>query len=198
MSLNICLPMYVTAWRNKMVSAMDVANFFIDVFKNTEDPMTKLRVIKLTYFAQGCSLARSGEPLFDEDIEAWTHGPVVPSVYRSLTSYKNSAIKKTVGEYSKDIFSPEQVRIMRDTSVKYGIYTTGMLINMCHAPGSPWSKVYVQNRKNIKIPKELIREHFSAKEQLNGFDMEFVIKSMKPLGPRDPEGNTILPKDFDD
>ena len=27
-------------------------------------------------------LALSGEPLFDEEIEAWDHGPVVPSMYQ--------------------------------------------------------------------------------------------------------------------
>jgi uncharacterized phage-associated protein len=181
-----------------MASATDVANFFIDVFKDTDDPMTKLRVMKMVYNAQGCCLARSGEPLFDEEIEAWKHGPVIPSIYRSLDSYKNDEIKRLLGKYSKEVFTSDQIKLLIDVAVKYGKYTTSTLIDMCHSPGSPWSKVYSENRRNIKIPKELIREHFSAHEPLKGFDVERAIKGMKPLGHRDTEGNTILPKDFDD
>lgn len=43
--------------------------------------LTPLQVIKLTYIAHGYSLAINGEPLVDEAVEAWRHGPVVPSVY---------------------------------------------------------------------------------------------------------------------
>jgi len=180
-----------------MPSAMDVANFFITVFKDSDEPMTMLRAMKLTYYAQGCSLAKTGGPLFDEDVEAWKHGPVVPSVYRMLVSRKDGRIRKAVGKYSKDTFSDEQIRLMIDVAVKYGKYTTGTLVNMCHAPGGPWSKVYVQRRRNIKIPKELMREHFSVNEPLKGFDMDAAINGMTLLGRPGPDGNTILPKDFD-
>jgi uncharacterized phage-associated protein len=181
-----------------MTTAMDVANFFIDVFKGSDEPMTMLRAMKMTYYAQGCGLARMGRPLFDEDIEAWKHGPVVPSVYRSLVSFKDGKIKKPVGVYSKEGFSAEQMELMTDVAVKYGKYTTGTLIEMCHAPGSPWSKVYVQNRRSIKIPKDLIHDHFSVNEPLKGFDIERAISYMRPLGRAGPDGNMILPKDFDD
>lgn len=161
--------------------------------------MTKLRVVKFTYNAQGCSLANLGKPLYDEDIEAWKHGPVTPSVYGALSSYKErEAIKKTVGRYSKDVFSPEQISLLRDVAVKYGRFTTGTLVAVSHFPNGPWSKVYDEKRRHIKISKESIREYFSQNEPLDGFDLDRVLKFMKPLGPSDPEGNTILPADFDD
>jgi len=181
-----------------MASAMDVANFFIDVFKGTDDPMTMLRAMKLTYYAQGHSLARLNAPIFDEDIEAQTHGPVIPSVCRSLARCKDNSIRKTVGEYSKRVFSPEQIKLLTDVGVSYGMFTTGTLSSMSRAPYGPWGKVCTQNRRDSKIPKELIREHFSVNERLKVFDIEFAIKNMRPLGPCDPEGNTILPKDLDD
>ena len=37
---------------------------------------------KLLYFAQAVHLAWYDEPLFDEPVEAWKDGPVVPRVYR--------------------------------------------------------------------------------------------------------------------
>jgi len=177
-----------------MASATDVANFFIEVFKDTDDPMTKLRVMKMVYNAQGCSLARFGEPLFDEEIEAWKHGPVIPSIYRSLDAYKNDIIKRPLGKNSKEIFSQEQTKLLIDVAVKYGKYTTSTLDGVSRSPESPWGKAYIDNRRKVKIPKELIREYFSIHEPLKGFDIERAIEGMKPLGPPDPKGNTVFSK----
>jgi len=49
-----------------------------------------------------------------------------------------------------------------------------------------------------KTRKESISEQISDDELLRTFDMDLAIKFMKPLGPSDSRGNTILPKDFDD
>jgi len=181
-----------------MVTAMDVANFFIDVFKNSDEPMTMLRTMRMTYNAQGCCLARMNEPLFEEEVQAWKQGPVILSVYRKLLPFKNNRIKKTIGDHSKNVFTEEQMQLMIDVAVKYGKYTTGTLTGWCNSPNGPWGKTYIENRRNIKISKELMYDHFSENEPLKGFDMEFVIKRMKPLGRSDPEGNTILPEDLDD
>lgn len=53
-----------------MLTALDVANFFINLVKDTEDPMTDLRVNKYVYFAQGYALAKLGRPLFKDEIQA--------------------------------------------------------------------------------------------------------------------------------
>ena len=54
-----------------MANVYDVADFFIDVCNNsTDDQITNLKLNKLLYYAQGCHLARTGKPLFDDKIEA--------------------------------------------------------------------------------------------------------------------------------
>jgi uncharacterized phage-associated protein len=40
--------------------------------------------LKLLYYAQGHHLAERGAPLFDDEIQAWSHGPVVQDVYHRL------------------------------------------------------------------------------------------------------------------
>ena len=182
-----------------MATAIDVANFFIEVFKDSEDPLTKFRLIKFVYNAQGCSLARMNEPLFDEDLEAWKAGPVVPSVYRATRDYGKTHISKTLeGSYSHNVFSKEQLELLMDVSLKYGKYSTSRLWELCHDLNSPWSKVYVDGKRNIKISKESIRNYFSEYEPLEGFDIDKVLKNMRPVGHRDPEGYTVLPNDPDD
>jgi len=44
--------------------------------------MTAMKLEKLVYYCQGWHLAVHGTPLFDEPIEAWREGPVVPALYR--------------------------------------------------------------------------------------------------------------------
>jgi len=64
-----------------VANAEDVADyirFIID--ENLGDNLSNLKLQKLLYYCQGYFLAFNGEPLFKEEIAAWTCGPVVPSV----------------------------------------------------------------------------------------------------------------------
>ena len=87
-----------------MATALDVANFFIDSAKDTEDPMTNMRVNKYVYFAQGYALAKLGRPLFKDEIQAWEHGPVVPALYQLFKSdTKGEPIYSAKGRYGKSL-----------------------------------------------------------------------------------------------
>nr|VFJ63877.1 MAG: Uncharacterized phage-associated protein [Candidatus Kentron sp. DK] len=44
-------------------------------------PMSAMKLQKLVYYAQAWALVWDDEPLFDEDIEAWSNGPVVRELY---------------------------------------------------------------------------------------------------------------------
>ncbi len=59
-----------------MSTADDVARYVLD-----RHAMTAMKMQKLVYYAQAWTLARTGEPLFDEPIEAWVNGPVVRALY---------------------------------------------------------------------------------------------------------------------
>ena len=70
-----------------MLKAIDVANFFVDLANSDpDDCMTNLRVNKLLYFAQAWSVVRRNKPLFEEDMQAWKYGPVVPEVYTAFSA----------------------------------------------------------------------------------------------------------------
>lgn len=62
-------------------SARSVADFFIRFAHDHGDQISNLKLQKLLYYAQAWFLALHRRPLFDERIEAWVHGPVVPPVY---------------------------------------------------------------------------------------------------------------------
>ena len=66
-----------------MTTASEVAKALIHFAEADPEgePMTALRLHKLLYYCQGWYLAWFGRPLFADQIEAWKHGPVVPSVW---------------------------------------------------------------------------------------------------------------------
>ena len=81
-----------------MYKASEIAKWFIARNKAdyemgyTDELITNLKLQKLLYYAQGCVMALTDEPLFDEDIQAWEHGPVVPEIYHKYKSYGKSGI----------------------------------------------------------------------------------------------------------
>src|SRR5215813_5920217 len=75
---------------------------------------------KLVYYCQGWSLARSGQPMFPEPIEAWRDGPVSPILFRE---HKGALLfglwrLKHRGA-SSDRLTPEQVATVRFVVRKY-------------------------------------------------------------------------------
>ena len=68
-------------------SPLSVANFFIDQENNKD--VDNIKVNKLVYVSLGFSLGMEDFVLFDEDVEAWKFGPVIPSVYHHFKKYKD-------------------------------------------------------------------------------------------------------------
>jgi uncharacterized phage-associated protein len=59
--------------------AADVARLIVERYR----PVEQVKVHKLLYYCQALSLVWFNAPLFDEPIEAWANGPVVPSFWRN-------------------------------------------------------------------------------------------------------------------
>ncbi len=107
-------------------SAHQVADFLIQHAIDTEEGelLTNMKLQKLLYYAQGCHLAVFGEPLFDDAIEAWTYGPVVPKVYQTY---------KVCGRQPIDFLS-----VIAET---FGEFSALALMKMTHKE-APWASAY--------------------------------------------------------
>jgi uncharacterized phage-associated protein len=62
-----------------MGSVHDVAAYILQ----KRGPLTAMKLQKLVYYSQAWSLVWEERPIFDEKIEAWANGPVVPALYDS-------------------------------------------------------------------------------------------------------------------
>jgi uncharacterized phage-associated protein len=68
-----------------MANAVDVARYI----RSTGTVTGGLQLQKLVYYAQAWHLVWNGRPLFDEAIDAWKLGPVVPEVRRDYEAHND-------------------------------------------------------------------------------------------------------------
>lgn len=62
-----------------MANAHDIAAYILQ----KQGELTAMKLQKLVYYSQAWSLVWDEEPLFPEEIQAWTNGPVVPELYKA-------------------------------------------------------------------------------------------------------------------
>jgi len=134
-------------------SASHIANYFL--WKANQDGvknMTPMKLIKLVYFAYAWNLAIFDKRLFAEKVEAWRHGPVIPSIYHEFKRFGNSAIDEyavklelETGSVSYPIINNKDQNTLRivDTVWKKYKQKSGLeLSDITHQEDGAWNKVY--------------------------------------------------------
>lgn len=139
-----------------MMKVLDVAKYIINA--NICD-VDNLKLQKLLYYCQGIHYCLDNTPLFDEDIEAWQYGPVVPSVYRKYKSYGLDIISKFDNVEGLKLSNIDREAIDMTISY-YGLMTGVALINKTHQE-DPWKSVFYPGKKHIIISKESIKKYFT-------------------------------------
>ena len=118
-----------------VTTASAIAKHILGACKAKQDFITNLKLQKLLYYAQAWHLAIYGEPLFPDRIEAWVHGPVVPSVFREYRSFRWSPIWPTPDD---DVFlSSREKAHLEAVLEEYGKFDASSLERMTHAE-TPW------------------------------------------------------------
>ena len=64
-----------------MVDARNVAHYILAKREEKGHSTTTYALQKLMYLCKGWSLAAADDPLFDDAVSAWSHGPVVDSIW---------------------------------------------------------------------------------------------------------------------
>lgn len=145
--------------------AIDIARWFIarnlrDVNNEEDERMTLLKLLKLLYYAEGCSLALDDKSLYDERIIAWEHGPVVEEVWRSFDDAYNLYVNDTDMSGSLSKISESDKELLEDVYTVFGKYTASGLRNKTHGE-SPWLDATHNGRIfNTEIPRSAIKSYF--------------------------------------
>lgn len=140
-----------------MLTVNHIANYFLkSTHSEFGDSISNLKLQKMVYYAQGFHLAMFDQPLFDEDIVAWEHGPVVESLYHTYKDYGAGEIPQPDFVNLKD-FSEDQIELLDEVFEVYGQFSAWKLRNMTHSE-RPW----LETRKKEVIRPELMQEFFKT------------------------------------
>lgn len=142
-------------------SADTIAEWFIAWAGAEDADLSNLKLQKLLYYAQGHYLAQTGEPLFRETMQAWSHGPVVPSVYRQYKSFGSGDVRP-VHEFDWDQVDDETTQFLIQVWNTYGGYGAWKLRNMTHNE-RPWVEHFRPGEMFIEIPTEDVRSFFRSR-----------------------------------
>jgi uncharacterized phage-associated protein len=143
------------------VQVLEVCSFFILEGIKADKPIKQLKLQKLLYFAQGIYMASSdGQKLFEEPLQAWEYGPVVPYVYHEYKIFGNNPITPVNIELycdggiellrsRKEKLPSEIVDFLQNIWNTFGKYHDIQLVELTHLKGSPWFEIYEQNNRSI-------------------------------------------------
>jgi uncharacterized phage-associated protein len=138
-----------------------IADWFLGAFdRSAGDVITPLKLQKLVYYAQAWSLALRGRPLFDEDFQAWMHGPVLCSLRKRFVGRGWEALGRPEEMPALD---EETESLLRDVLSTYGEHSARALEALTHNE-EPWIRARgslpPEARCREIIPKDHMRSYY--------------------------------------
>ncbi|NWN45879.1 Panacea domain-containing protein [Candidatus Phytoplasma pruni] len=119
------------------IDILDVANYLIQ--KQNKNDYTSMKLQKLTFLTYAKHLVNCQTPLFPNDFQAWTYGPVSPSLCQNLTKYSSNPIPNVSLTTKPTPFTSQQKRLMNYIIKKYGSLTPDQLTLLLKKEAFPWS-----------------------------------------------------------
>lgn len=137
----------------------------VDYILSKVGEITPLALQKTLYYIQGFHLAFYNKPFFEDDCEAWVHGPVYKEIYSKYSEYCSfSPIDNNNDNFDSTVFSTTEKCLLDSVIKNICCYSGNTLECFTHAE-PPWSQtrgVLPENaRSNQEIKKGLIKNYFT-------------------------------------
>ena len=145
-----------------MLSCFDIADYFIGLANETGSFISNLKLQKLVYYAQAWYLALYGSSLFEEDFQAWVHGPVIPALYQK---YKTFGWQPILDDAHPKL-SQECVDFLDEVAKEYFACDSYELEQMTHVE-APWNwargDLPPDAPSNEIIQKDWMKEYYGSR-----------------------------------
>lgn len=145
------------------------------IFARLEE-VTPLALQKLLYYAQGIYLATYDAPLFEEDCQAWVHGPVYETVYGMFRDFKFNPIddeRFAVLRGQHGYLKREAIAVLDVVLESFGQYSGKMLEGITHQE-APWLEARQEaepsERTQLVMEKDSIRRYFLEVKKMYGIE----------------------------
>ena len=138
-----------------MYKAMDLSKYIVSKCIEDGHPISNLQLQKILYYIQKDFLSR-GDQAFEDEIEAWQFGPVIPDVYYHYCGFGSMPISFQFEKYEIDPTDREYVDEIVEHKRNLNPWD---LVEETHKKNGAWDQVYCNGKGNHKvIPIELIRK----------------------------------------
>lgn len=137
--------------------------------------LTQIDIQKICYFLHGHHLRDHGQPLIQTEFEAWDHGPVQRVTYDAFKKFGAEPIDELSTGFDPVKRVPREIPRVTDNAAISTIETylylylevpSFGLVDMTHAPGTPWSKTIENARTKVnigmRIGNDMILSHFEG------------------------------------
>ena len=143
-------------------SPHEIADWFLcNIDREAGESVTHLKLQKLVYYAQAWAITLFDEPLFDEDFEAWTHGP---ALYSLFDKYRDCGWDSLPVPDNCPEFIGDTETLLEDVLNIYGRYSAKYLENLTHQE-EPWrvarGNLPPEARSDSFISKEIIKQYYT-------------------------------------
>ena len=162
--------------KSPMYDVLDVCRYIINYSNEKDYGISNLKLQKLLYFVQAYFLCFSPQkqPCFEEKIEAWDFGPVVPKAYHEYKHYGSGNIPEITSyfenvnnsfwrihrkTFNKDCILDSDKQLIDQVVDKFAYNSAIELVELTHDQ-SPWKDAYVPH-ENKEITIESIRRYFN-------------------------------------
>lgn len=140
-------------------SVIELSNYIIQYCIKNNFPISNLKLQKILYFIQAEFLVTKNEPCFDEDIEAWDFGPVVPIIYHKYKIFGSANFPYNINCKNNIIITNEDIELINNIIDATAIYSSPQLVSITQQQ-SPWINAYSTIINNHIISKESIKDFF--------------------------------------
>ena len=139
-----------------MASVFDVADYIL----REQGHMTAMKLQKLVYYCQAWSLVWDEAPIFDERIEAWANGPVVPSLFAAHRG-EFRITKEPNGDWEQ--LSDDEKDTVEAVLESYGNKSSRWLSDLTHRE-EPWRNARIGladgQRGNVEIALGAMADYY--------------------------------------
>jgi len=134
-----------------MHDGREVANYVLDYCHSKGRRISNLPLQKIVYFCHVWSLIKLGKPLIKHKFEAWEYGPVLQYLYHEFKVFEAAPItaramriNSKTGKKEEAVarFDEETRKFLEEPVEFYSRMDAGSLVELSHAKGGPWDKVW--------------------------------------------------------
>ena len=134
------------------------------ILRERHGNISNLLLQKLLYFIQAGSLFYLGHSAFNDQIEAWQYGPVVPEAYKWF-KYNKSELENT--RITNEFDSSELANLVREILNSLGERKPFDLVDLTHTYSS-WINAW-NNGSQVITNEAILNCHRNLAQEQNGF-----------------------------